>query len=145
MQHVLEHVYEPSATMKRVAEILKPGGRVYGELPNFDSWDASLFGRYWGGGHAPRHICFFTPTTLRRLLESCGFERIRITPALHTGHWALSFQNWMRKSKTDCSDLNRGRTWYYPFFLLLTIPINLLQMLLMKTGIMRFEAFKPCH
>jgi SAM-dependent methyltransferase len=143
MQHVLEHVYDPYSTLQKTFNILKPNGLVLGELPNFDSWDAKIFGRYWGGGHAPRHIFHFTPQALHQVLEKCGFINIRISPALHTGHWALSLQNWIRRNQNDLNGLSSGRTWYYPFFLLLTLPINILQFLFFKTGVMRFEAQHP--
>ncbi len=64
MQHVLEHVYDPISTMQKTFDILKPKGSVLGELPNFDSWDAKIFGRYWGGAILPdtffisRHILY---------------------------------------------------------------------------------------
>lgn len=143
MQHVIEHVNDPVETLRKIYSILRPGGRVVGELPNFDSWDAQLFRRYWGGGHAPRHLWHFTPLTLERTLQYCGFESIKIFPSLHTGHWALSIQHFLRQGKTTPIGLTSGRAWYYPFFLLLTIPVNLIQMLFNKTGVMRFEACKP--
>jgi SAM-dependent methyltransferase len=143
LQHVLEHVYDPIAMLRRIHACLRPGGRVIGELPNVASLDAWLFGRYWGGGHAPRHLWHFTPATLARALEVCGFRDARLRSALHTGHWALSIQNFLRRSRTTCDDLTSGRAWYYPLFLLATIPVNALQMPFGATGVMRFEARRP--
>ena len=143
MQHVLEHVPAPIETLRRVRAILRPGGRLVGELPSFDSWDARLFGRYWGGGHAPRHLFHFTPASLTAALQHCGYTDVRIRPALHTGHWALSIQHLLRRGRTDTAGLASGRSRYYPFMLLLTVPINTVQMALGKTGIIRFEARTP--
>lgn len=143
MHHVLEHVFDGVKTMQKVQAVLKPGGTVTGELPNIDSWDARLFGRYWGGGHAPRHLWHFTPATLRQLLAQCEFEDIHITPALHTGHWALSIQNALRRNNHTLYGLISGRAWYYPLFLVATLPINLLQYPFLKTGVMQFTARKP--
>lgn len=143
MHHVLEHVFDVVKTMQKVQIILKPGGIVTGELPNIDSWDARLFGRYWGGGHAPRHLWHLTPATLRGLLAQCGFEDIRVTPALHTGHWALSIQNALRRNNHTLNGLISGRVWYYPLFLVATLPLNLLQYPFLKTGVMQFIARKP--
>jgi SAM-dependent methyltransferase len=140
LQHVLEHVFDPAATLDSVSNLLKPGGRVIGELPNIDCWDYQIFGRAWGGGHVPRHLWHFTPKTLRRLLERAGFADVVIRPALHTGHWALSIQNWLRGPRRDTSGLRSGRAWYFPLLLLATIPINSIQMPMMKTGVIRFEA-----
>ncbi len=143
MQHVLEHVFDPVVTLQKIHGLLKPGGCVLGELPNFESWDARLFGRYWGGGHAPRHLWHFTPETLKNTIRQCGLEVVAIRPALHTGHWALSFQNLFRRNRRDLDGLKSGRTWYYPLLLLAAVPINCLQMLIHRTGIMRFEARRP--
>ena len=142
MQHVIEHVINPRTTLEKALVSLRQGGKIVGELPNFDSWDEALFRQYWGGGHAPRHIWHFTPRTLTNLLHTCGYRKIKISPVLHTGHWALSIQNWLRRKKGDCSDLSSGRTWYYPWLLLLLIPVNILQVPIMKTGVMKFEAEK---
>lgn len=142
LQHVLEHMLDPVAALKRIAAVVRPGGCVLGELPNLDSWDYRLFGRTWGGGHAPRHLWHFTPATLRHTLEACGFDRIVIRPSLHTGHWALSIQNWIRRSRTDTRGLRSGRAWYYPLLLVATVPINSVQLLVHKTGVMRFEAVR---
>ena len=125
-----------------VDRILRPGGILVGELPNFNSWDARLFGRYWGGGHAPRHLWHFSPQTLRQAFERFEFEAIEIAPAIHTGHWELSIQNALRRKRSDCKNLVSGRTWYYPFLLVLTVPINALQMPLLQTGIMSFRVRK---
>ncbi len=141
-QHVLEHVLDPIETLRKIMTILKPGGRLAGELPNLDSWDARLFGRYWGGGHAPRHIFHFTPETLTRALHQCGFGETRIEPSLHTGHWALSIQNYLRRHKRTLQGLHSGRAWYYAPLLLATVPVNLLQMKNVKTGVMRFETVR---
>lgn len=142
LQHVIEHVFNPVEIMHKIYGSLKTGGKVIGELPNFDSWDASIFGKYWGGGHAPRHIWFFTPTTLKNMLELCNFKNIKIKPCLHTGHWALSIQNYLRRNKKDTSDLSSGRTWYYPLLLIATIIPNIIQMPALKTGVINFEAQK---
>jgi SAM-dependent methyltransferase len=140
MQHVLEHVRDPKAVLEKAFSLLRPNGLVAGELPNIASWDASIFGRYWGGGHAPRHLYHFTPQTLGDTLARAGFRDVSISPSLHTGHWALSFQNFFRRSATSLKGLKSGRTWYYPLFLLLTIPVNVIQYPLLKTGVMRFKA-----
>jgi len=142
MQHVLEHVVAPLSTARIAATLLRPGGRLVGEVPNLASWDARLFGRTWGGGHAPRHLSHFTPATLARLLASAGFSSVVVRPSLHTGHWALSVQNWMRRNRYDTEGLRSGRTWYYPLLLLAFLPINLLQMPAHATGVMRFEALR---
>ncbi len=56
--YVMEHVTDLCATVKLFSRLLKPGGMVHVAVPNIRSWEARLFGRYWHGLDAPRHISF---------------------------------------------------------------------------------------
>ena len=96
MGHVIEHVRDPVATLRRAWELLKPGGTLFGETPNIDCWDFRLFGRYWGALHFPRHIALFSPETIRRgPARARGSRSLRITPRLRTVGWSAGIQNWL--------------------------------------------------
>ena len=83
---LVEHVRDPARTLQRILRSLKPGGRIVGETPNLAAPDAKIFGRYWGGGHAPRHLHLFTPCSLERTLRERGFTDIQITHPVHPAH-----------------------------------------------------------
>jgi SAM-dependent methyltransferase len=70
---VLEHLHDPSASLAEIWRILRPGGIVAIRVPNLDSWDARLFGRYWAGWDAPRHLYVFSLSTIRAMLERHKF------------------------------------------------------------------------
>lgn len=76
MWHVLEHVDKPEEYICRIREILTPSGCLLVEVPNYDSWTRKATGFYWLGLDLQYHKFFFTPRSLRRLLEKNGF-RIR--------------------------------------------------------------------
>lgn len=82
--HVLEHVSDPRETLTGVRERLKPGGKLLLVLPNADSLEAGLFGTSWYHLDLPRHFWAFSPGSLVRLVETCGFEiaDVRYTPFL---------------------------------------------------------------
>jgi len=77
MRHVLEHVRDPAATLAEVFRILRAGGWLHVEVPNFDSLYAQAFGERWAQIEAPRHLYHFTETTLGRLLGESGFQVCR--------------------------------------------------------------------
>lgn len=72
MWHVLEHLPDPLAGLRQVAEILAPGGLLLAAVPNFGSYEARLFGRRWYSLDAPRHLTHFTPQTLNASVSRAG-------------------------------------------------------------------------
>jgi SAM-dependent methyltransferase len=74
MWDVLEHLHDPANSLREVHRILKADGVFVVRVPNLDSHDARLFGRYWAGLDAPRHLFVFNPQTLDALLGSSGFQ-----------------------------------------------------------------------
>ena len=94
MFHVIEHVDDPGAVVKKVASWLRPGGVFAVETPNVDSLDARTFKeKFWGGYHIPRHWNLFSPPTLKRLFEDNGLRVIHTS--FQTGHsfWMYSLQH----------------------------------------------------
>ena len=72
--HALEHLPEPRAVLKRTHQLLRPGGWLFISLPNFDSWQARLFHRYWYPLDVPRHLYHFAPGPLEILLKDRGLQ-----------------------------------------------------------------------
>ncbi len=112
MFHVIEHVADPAAVVRRVAQWLSPGGLLALETPNVDSLDARWFGKtYWGGYHIPRHWHLFSPETLSCLLAESGLEVV--ATRYQTGHsfWMYSCHHALRYG-AGRRHLSR---WFDPF------------------------------
>ncbi len=73
MWHVLEHVLEPELYVRKIRTLLKPEGKLLIEVPNFNSWTRRFTGPYWLGLDLKYHLTFFTPESLKLLLERNGF------------------------------------------------------------------------
>ena len=69
---VLEHLPNPRSTLQAVRRILKPGGIILINYPDFNSLWAKLFRRKWWF-LLSSHLYYFTPATLTALLNSEGF------------------------------------------------------------------------
>lgn len=72
--HVLEHTSDPVRTLRRIAELLRPGGVVAIAVPNYGSLQSALFGRHWFHLDLPRHLYHLDRDVLTRILRDTGFE-----------------------------------------------------------------------
>lgn len=70
---VLEHIGDPDPFMKRLAMLLKPGGRLVVLVTNFNSIQARLFKQ----DDFPRHLTLFTKRSASAFLGRHGFRVIR--------------------------------------------------------------------
>ena len=70
----LEHVYEPVRTLAEIRRILKPGGLVSVEVPNWDGLMRPLFGASWFPLLLPTHLQHFSRRHLRQCAEKAGLE-----------------------------------------------------------------------
>lgn len=76
--HSLEHVYNPIDSLREAHRILKPGGALLITIPNADSFEAHVFGKWWVHWDVPRHLYHFTRSTMSQALLKTGFQRITI-------------------------------------------------------------------
>ena len=76
---VFEHVPDPRAESAVIAHALRPGGLLYCTTPNFNSASRRLLRGRWSVVSYPEHLCYFTPSTLKRWLSGSGFEAVSIT------------------------------------------------------------------
>ena len=78
MWDTIEHLREPAAYVRRVAEMLKPGGVLALTTGDVSSITARLQRRGWRLYYPPEHLHYFSRATISRLLTSFGFNILRI-------------------------------------------------------------------
>lgn len=76
---VIEHVPDMQAVLRRIRELLAPGGHLLLETQNVASRWARLLGRRWHHYKHQEHLYHFTPATIRRALQDCGFAVVELT------------------------------------------------------------------
>jgi ubiquinone/menaquinone biosynthesis C-methylase UbiE len=93
MNQVIEHVWDVRAALVTLRRALVPGGSLILATPNLDGYDRRFFRRScWGGYYMPRHLNLFTPASLERLLEECGFRDVSIRFLTAPLVWMRSIQ-----------------------------------------------------
>lgn len=76
LNHVIEHVHEPSNVLKTCYRLLKPGGRLWLETPNIESLGHKRFQDKWRGLEPPRHLVVFNRESLRQIIQSADFRDV---------------------------------------------------------------------
>jgi SAM-dependent methyltransferase len=139
LDNVLEHVPDPVVFMKKVLSVLKPGGYIFGTTPNFRSIDRFVFQRYWGGFHMPRHIYVFSANNLKQFMINLGIPSIKYPVTANAADWAVSVQNFLRRSKKKQRKYKRAP--YFPIVALLLAPVAFFSSLFNLNGVMDFICF----
>lgn len=133
MRNVLEHLPDPLGDLKRAAAVLKSGGYIFIDVPNYDSLDRRLTGPYWYGYSSPRHLTIPSVNTLNGMLNRAGFTTVDVTHSLVPNNWIGSLKNAL---DAWIGERNRFRwvNFRNPVFVLLTAPLGLIQKLLCTSG-----------
>ena len=58
--HVLEHIPNLEETIVKLSNLVKPNGTLIIAVPNFKSFDAKYYGKFWAAFDAPRHLWHFS-------------------------------------------------------------------------------------
>lgn len=88
MWEVLEHTFDPVASLRLAAATLKPGGLIALSVPNARNVQFSTLGQFcfyaYGGYHGTGHINMFSPVTLERVLDIAGFDTLHLSTEFGT-------------------------------------------------------------
>ncbi|MCB0793712.1 MAG: class I SAM-dependent methyltransferase [Flavobacteriales bacterium] len=71
--HVLEHLPDLRATLKRIYASQVIGGQLIIAVPDRESWDADHYGSLWAAYDVPRHFWHFRRTDIELLLREHGY------------------------------------------------------------------------
>jgi len=80
MWHVLEHVPNLTEYISSLKELLKPNGTIVIAVPNYKSYDALYYGKFWAAYDVPRHLWHFSQNSIKRLFANESMKVIKILP-----------------------------------------------------------------
>ena len=72
MWHVLEHVPDLEKQITELKRLLKPNGTIFVAVPNYKSFDAKHYGRFWAAFDVPRHLWHFSKNSIKAIFGTHG-------------------------------------------------------------------------
>lgn len=98
---VLEHIPQPKQELQQIFRVIRPGGWLLAQVPNYGSLSIRLGSDDFRLNEPPQHVNYFTAATLKRTLLECGYRNIDVTS------WGgLKFENII--GKTYQSDITQA-------------------------------------
>ena len=80
MWHVLEHVPDLDLQIKEIKRLIKPNGTILIAVPNFKSFDANYYGKFWAAFDVPRHLWHFSKTAIEKLFAIEKLQLVNVLP-----------------------------------------------------------------
>jgi predicted SAM-dependent methyltransferase len=68
--HVMEHMHDLHPALEQFKKLLTKNGLLFIAVPNYESYDAKVYGKYWAAYDVPRHLYHFTSASMRNLLSN---------------------------------------------------------------------------
>lgn len=78
---IIEHMLPQDVEqfLREAFRVLKPGGWLFLDTPNYHTPWRFLFGKNWAGFGDPTHINFYSPTSLKKILTRHKFYNTKLT------------------------------------------------------------------
>ena len=123
----IEHVREPRDVFRWAKQRLHPGGVLLMTTPQAGGFSWRLMGRHWFHYTAREHLWFFSPDSMRILLERSGFTNVEIRPLSKAVTVGYALAHYARKSSYSSlfsppsralnsvlpAAIKRQRLWFY--------------------------------
>ena len=111
MWHVLEHVTDLQKQFSELHRLIDSNGKVIIAVPNFKSYDAKFYKKYWAAFDVPRHIWHFSESAISKLAEENNFKLIKTKPM-----WFDSFYVSLLSEKYKSGSINYLRAFSVGLF-----------------------------
>jgi len=96
MSHVLEHCLDVNTVISNVKAILKDDGIYIVETPNCKALGFKTYQGAWPWSDIPRHLNFFTPESIDKILKKHGFQ---VNLVKYSGFCRQFSNNWLKDER----------------------------------------------
>lgn len=78
MFDVIEHLIDPNSSIKEISRIIKSEGLLIISTPDISCWHSKIMGKKWAAISPTEHLNYFSPKSIKFLLEKHGFTIIEL-------------------------------------------------------------------
>ena len=96
--HSIEHVHELEKTISRMYDLLDEKGTIIVGVPNYLSFDARYYKRFWAAYDVPRHLWHFDKKSLKEVFENKGFKLVKSSPMILDAYYVSLLSESYKKS-----------------------------------------------
>lgn len=99
--HVLEHVHDLKNYLLQLRRLLKADGQMVIAVPNYTSFDASVYKEYWAAYDVPRHLYHFSPLAMKYLVKRTGMKLLAHKPMWFDSFYISLLSSRYKNGKTN--------------------------------------------
>ncbi len=85
--HVLEHLPNLEMHIALLRSLVKPNGIIVIAVPNFKSYDAKYYKKYWAAYDVPRHLWHFSKVSISHLFKKEKLQLVKILPMVYDAYY----------------------------------------------------------
>ena len=78
--HVLEHISDLNSTFDLLKSKLNKNGKFLIAVPNYKSYDSTIYKEFWAAYDVPRHLHHFSMQTMKLFLQKHGLKIYKTIP-----------------------------------------------------------------
>ena len=101
MWHVLEHVPNLEIQIKELKRLVKPNGTIIIAVPNFKSYDAKYYGKFWAAFDVPIHFWHFSKTAIQLLFQKENIKLEKVLPMKFDSFYVSLLSEKYKKGKMN--------------------------------------------
>ncbi|MBT8184994.1 MAG: class I SAM-dependent methyltransferase [Eudoraea sp.] len=99
--HVLEHLPDLENQVSQIAALLEKNGTLIIAVPNFKSYDARKYKKYWAGFDVPRHLWHFSQLAISNLFSKQKLKVIKVRPMIFDAYYVSMLSEKYKNGKVN--------------------------------------------
>ncbi len=99
--HVLEHLPNLELRIENIVSLLNEDGTLIVAVPNFRSYDANYYQKYWAAYDVPRHLWHFSQTAIKLLFAKHGLRITQVRPMIFDSFYVSLLSEKYRTGKQN--------------------------------------------